>query len=78
MCLAVPAKLVEKEGDEAVAELHGNRVRVSTLLVPEAVRGDWVLLHAGFAIQRLDGAEAEQTWSILEDLGRRAAAADGQ
>ena len=70
MCLAVPAKLVEmRDDDTAVADLHGNRVEVSTLLVPEAQLGDWVLMHAGFAIQRLNEQEAEATWSVLEDLG---------
>lgn len=68
MCLAVPAKLVELKGKEAVADLHGNRVPVCTVLVPEAGIGDWVLMHAGFAIQRLDQAAAQQTWAILEDL----------
>jgi hydrogenase expression/formation protein HypC len=70
MCLAVPAKIVEREpaAAEAVADLHGNRVRVSTALVPEAQAGDWVLVHAGFAIQRLDGDDLRETWAVLQDL----------
>jgi hydrogenase expression/formation protein HypC len=69
MCLAVPAKLVDRRDDQtAIADLHGNRVEVSTMLVPEAVCGDWVLIHAGFAIQRLDEDEAQATWAVLEDL----------
>lgn len=68
MCLAVPARLVEQHGDEAVADLHGNRVRIQTLLVPEATVGDWVLVHAGFAIQQLEADAAVRTWSVLEDL----------
>jgi len=70
MCLAVPAQVVETEGDEAVVDLHGNRVRVCTVLAPEAGLGDWVLVHAGFAIQRLDPEAAEATWAILDDLER--------
>ena len=70
MCLAVPAKLVELEGEQGVADMHGNRVEVSTTLVPEAELGDWILIHAGFAIQRLDAREAEETWAVLEDLGQ--------
>ena len=70
MCLAVPAKLVELEGEQGVADMHGNRVAVSTTLVPEAELGDWILIHAGFAIQRLDAKEAEETWAVLEDLGQ--------
>jgi hydrogenase expression/formation protein HypC len=70
MCLAVPAQLVSCDENEAVADLHGNRVRVSTLLVPEVKVGDWVLIHAGFAIQHLDAQEAQETFAVLEDLGR--------
>lgn len=72
MCLAVPARLVDQQGDEAVADLHGNRVRINTLLVPEAAAGDWVLVHAGFAIQRLEAEAATRTWAVLEDLEEHA------
>ncbi len=70
MCLAVPALLVEVEGSQGVADLHGNRAPVSTVLVPEARAGDWILVHAGFAIQRLDTEEAQRTWDVLDDLAR--------
>lgn len=68
MCLAVPARLVECEDGNGIADLHGNRVRVSTALLPQAKAGDWVLIHAGFAIQYLDGDDASETWAVLEDL----------
>ncbi|MCC6581780.1 MAG: HypC/HybG/HupF family hydrogenase formation chaperone [Phycisphaeraceae bacterium] len=68
MCLAVPAQLVQCEGHEGVVDLHGNRVQVSTVLTPEARQGDWVLIHAGFAIQRMDAEEAAATWSLLQDI----------
>ena len=67
MCLAVPAKLIEQHGEQGIADLHGNRVQVTTLLVPEARAGDWILMHAGFAIQRLSPRAAAQTWSVLRD-----------
>jgi len=70
MCLAVPAQLVSTDGSEAVADLHGNRVKINTLLVGEVKIGDWVLIHAGFAIQKLDYAEAQETWAVLEDLAK--------
>jgi hydrogenase expression/formation protein HypC len=70
MCLAVPGKLVECQDQEAVVDMHGNRLRVSTILVPELVVGDWVLVHAGFVIQRLDEQEAAETWAILRDVER--------
>ena len=68
MCLAVPAKLVSRSESNGVADLHGNRVNISTLLVPDVIPGDWVLLHAGFAIQRLSADEAQKTWDLLNDL----------
>lgn len=71
MCLAVPALLVECDEDQATADLHGNLVPVCTTLVPEARRGDWVLVHAGFAIQKLQAEEARRTWAVLEDLNER-------
>ena len=68
MCLAVPARLVSCRGSNALADLHGNRVEISTLLVPHCKEGDWVLLHAGFAIQTLNEREAEDTWAVIKDL----------
>jgi hydrogenase expression/formation protein HypC len=69
MCLAVPARIIEKQSDgRAIAALHGNRVPVSTAMTPDARVGDWVLLHAGFAIQQLDEKEASETWGVLQDL----------
>ncbi len=65
MCLAVPAKVVECNGDEAVVDLQGSTLRISRILTPEVVRGDWVLVHAGFAITRLDEADARETWDYL-------------
>jgi len=75
MCLAVPARLVECRDNAAVADLHGNRVNISTLLVPTAKIGDWVLLHAGFAIQLLSEQEAQETFAVMNDL--RAVAGEG-
>jgi hydrogenase expression/formation protein HypC len=72
MCLAVPAKIVQLEGPNATVDLHGNRVQISTMLTPEAQLGDWVLVHAGFAIQRLDEAAAAETFAILQDVERAA------
>jgi hydrogenase expression/formation protein HypC len=68
MCLAVPAKIVECDGEEAVADLHGSRIRVACMLVPDAAVGDWVLIHAGFAIARLEPKEAEETFAVLRQI----------
>jgi len=77
VCLAVPAQLVEVDGDQAVACLHGNRLSINVSLIHEPRVGDWVLLHAGFAIQRLEGTDLEETWAILEDLAAAAAEEGG-
>jgi hydrogenase expression/formation protein HypC len=66
MCLAVPARIVELKGDEAIADCIGNRIEAKTTLVPKVKLGDIVLIHAGFAITVLD--EAKKTWQLLADL----------
>jgi hydrogenase expression/formation protein HypC len=75
MCLAVPARLLSISGNDALADLHGNQVPVSTILVPYATAGDRVLIHAGFAIQQLEAHDAEQTFAVIEDLDAAARAA---
>ncbi len=70
MCLAVPAKIIECDGDEAVVDLQGNTLKVSRILTPEAGQGDWVLVHAGFAITQLDEEEAKETWDYLRQALR--------
>lgn len=68
MCLAVPARLIRCKNGEALADLHGNQIEISTALLPEAGIGDWVLIHAGFAIKKLDQNELQESWAVLEDL----------
>ena len=68
MCLAVPVKIVSIDGDEAETEIAGVRRRVSIALTPEANVGDYVLLHAGYAIGVIDEAEAEETLKLLEEI----------
>ncbi len=65
MCLAVPGQVIERRGDEATVDFHGSRVEVSLALTPDAEVGSWVLVHAGFAINLLDEAEARETWQYL-------------
>ena len=67
---------MEQKGDEGVVDLHGNRVPVNTLLVPEAQVGDWLLVHAGFAIERLEEEEAQATWAVLKELDEAVEEAD--
>ena len=75
MCLAVPAKVVQTAGASATVDMHGNRLEVSTMLLEGAAVGDWVLVHAGFAIQKIDAATAEETFALLGDLAKADAGA---
>ena len=78
MCLAVPGQIMEvnEVGDDAVIgrlgviDLQGSRIEASLAMVPDAGKGDWVLIHAGFALTVLDEDEARATWdSLREALG---------
>ena len=73
MCLAIPGQIVTKDAGMGVVDIRGNRMRAGLLLVPEAGIGDWVLLHAGFAITKItpdDAAETNALWDQIEDLKR--------
>jgi hydrogenase expression/formation protein HypC len=68
MCLAIPTRIVELEGDVAVVDAMGNRYKVKTTLLPEAKLGDLVLVHAGFAISLVDEEEAKKTWQLIAEI----------
>lgn len=70
MCLAVPARIVEKTGDKAVADAMGNRWNVRITLTPEVEIGDVVLVHAGYAIAKVDEEEARKTWELFEEIAQ--------
>ena len=66
MCLAIPACVVELlEDDEAIVDLDGVRKRISVAFLTGLAPGDYVILHAGFALSRLDTQEAEQTLDLI-------------
>jgi hydrogenase expression/formation protein HypC len=72
MCLGIPAQIVEvldQEGGLAKAEISGVRREVSIALCPEARERDWVLVHVGFALAKIDEDEARATLSLLEEMG---------
>ena len=68
MCLAVPARIVELADDRAVVDALGNRWRIRTTLTPEVKMGDIVLIHAGFAIAKVDEEEAKETWELISQF----------
>ena len=73
MCLAVPAEVIETSGAEAVVDLGGIRKRISLMLVDDVRVGDFVIVHVGFALTKLDREEAEETLALL----RQGLAAEG-
>lgn len=78
MCLAVPGKIIDIRDDSersavgavGTIDFQGTRVEASLAFTPEARLGDWVLVHAGYALNVLDEEEAMETWKYLqaEDL----------
>ena len=73
MCLAVPGKIIELLGAEppfasAVVEFGGVRRKVSVACVPEATEGDYVMVHAGIAISRVNAEEAARVLQALQEL----------
>ncbi len=68
MCLAVPAKVLTIEGASALVDVAGVRRRANVEMVEGLRVGDYVLLHAGFGIQKVDEQEARETIRILEEI----------
>jgi hydrogenase expression/formation protein HypC len=69
MCLAVPAEVLELRDNElALVELGGVSKEASLMLVDGVEVGDYVLVHAGFAIEKIDRYEARRTLELLEEL----------
>ena len=70
MCLAIPARVVAlPEPDVALIDLGGVRKRVSLALVEGVALGDYVIVHVGYALTRLDAAEAERTLAAFAEAG---------
>ena len=70
MCLAIPARIVEKlAGDAARVDLGGVRKEISLALVDGAEIGDYVIVHVGYALSILDPEEAAKTLALFEDSG---------
>ena len=83
MCLAVPGKIVEISRTDGAyplgrVDFQGSTVEVCLALVPESIEGDWVLVHAGFAITALEESEALKTWDYLREAGLADALPEGE
>ncbi|NWF53590.1 MAG: HypC/HybG/HupF family hydrogenase formation chaperone [Syntrophaceae bacterium] len=72
MCLAIPSEIVAIKDNMATIDLGGVRREVSLLLLPEeASVGEYVLVHAGFAIQKIDKEAAEETLKLFEEIAEK-------
>jgi hydrogenase expression/formation protein HypC len=68
MCLAVPAKIISINGTNAKVDIMGNISFADISLLSDINIGDYVMVHAGFAIQKYDIAEAEETLKLISEL----------
>ncbi len=68
MCLSIPAKIIEIENDMAKVSISGNIYSANISMVENVSPGDYILLHAGFAIQKIDDKEASETNRLLEEI----------
>ena len=78
MCLAIPMKIVETDGQRAKVEVDGVQTKANVSLIESPSPGDYVIIHAGFAIERLDTTEAEARIRLFSELGDLMAEPDGE
>jgi hydrogenase expression/formation protein HypC len=70
MCLALPCRIVElRPGDQALVDVAGVSREISLALVDDVAVGDYVIVHVGYALSRLDPDEAERTLALFAELG---------
>ncbi len=68
MCLAIPAKIIKIDDNMGTIDMEGTQREVSLLLLEDAKIGDYVIVHAGFAIHKIDEAEAKESLKVLREL----------
>ncbi|MBE0647767.1 MAG: HypC/HybG/HupF family hydrogenase formation chaperone [Bacteroidales bacterium] len=68
MCLGVPARVIHIDGPEATVVLGSVEYKASLLLLPDVNPGDYILLHAGFAIEKIDEREAAETIRLFNEI----------
>ena len=68
MCLAIPMKVIELDGPEGKVESGGVVYNANFTLIPDVMTGDYVLIHAGFAIEKLDEHEAQKTIDLFKEI----------
>ncbi|MBN2654774.1 MAG: HypC/HybG/HupF family hydrogenase formation chaperone [Nitrospirae bacterium] len=72
MCLAVPSKIVKIDGLNATVDVYGARKEINLILMPEQPEvGEYVLVHAGFAIQKIDEQAAKETLALFDEIAEK-------
>lgn len=72
MCLGIPARVIQLHGSGlGKVDYLGTKVRVNFSLLEDVKLGDWVIVHAGFAISKLDEEEAQETLSLLREIAAK-------
>ena len=71
MCLAIPARIVAIDGGMATADVGGVRKTISLALVDDIAVNDYVIVHVGYALNRLDPAEAELTLKLFRQVAQQ-------
>ncbi len=69
MCLSIPAQVISIQGDTATVSFAGNQYQAGLHMLNDVKEGDYVLLHAGFAIQKISDQEARETLELLREMG---------
>jgi hydrogenase expression/formation protein HypC len=69
MCLSIPSRVISIKGDMAIVSVGGTECEASLQLLEDVCVDDYVLLHTGFAIQKISEEEAQATFKLLEELG---------
>ena len=70
MCLAIPAKVISVNGTIALVSIEDMEYTASLLLLEDVLPGDYIMLHAGFAIEKVDAEEATFTLQLLNEMNR--------
>ena len=76
MCLAIPALVVQINGDDAIVNLSGIRREISLALVENVEPGDYVIVHVGYALEKIDPAEAARTLALFAELSAQDSAGE--
>ena len=72
MCLALPCKVVDIDGENATIDVSGMKKGISLALLDDVAVGDYVIVHVGYALTKLDPEEAEKTLALFAEMGEQA------